>query len=114
MISILSLNLSILKKISPTSNESDTILWNIVLPSNSLTSRDALRHTSLKAVFTRSILAKGEGMDVISFLALAPSGSSMVSRALELYGKAGFSFQPWKVVVPSLYNLNTFDMMITH
>ena len=66
----------------------------MVLPSSSLMSFEARRQTSLKAILTRSILANGEGIDVISFLALAPSGSSIVSLAVDVYGKAGFSFQP--------------------
>ena len=84
----------------------------MVLPSNSLISRVALRHTSLKAVFTRSILANGDGIEVISFFALAPSGSSIVSLALELYGNAGLSFHSRMVDVPSRYSLNTFKFFV--
>jgi hypothetical protein len=47
----------------------------------------------LNALFIKSILAKGEGMEVISFFAEAPSGSSIVPKAVDVYGKAGLSFQ---------------------
>lgn len=49
--------------------------------------------TSLKAVFIKSIRANGDGIEVISWRADAPSGSSMVSRLAELYGNAGLLFQ---------------------
>ena len=87
MISTFLAYLSMLKNISPTSNASDTILWKIVFPSN------PILQTSLYALFTKSIRANGEGMEVISFRADAPSGSSIVPNAVEVKGKAGLSFQ---------------------
>ena len=76
MISILSRYFSILKKIWPTSRQSDTSLWYAVLPSSEPSA------TILKARFTKSILAKGEGIDVISCLSFAPIGSAIESIAL--------------------------------